>query len=162
MFTIMKRSAKFALLAAVLVFTFSGPAQAQQLRGEFRGRVVPSWRFNLGVGPFYDPFWGSYYPYWYAAERPTAAVHVEGVPKQTEVFVDGYLAGTGGKVRTTPGGHAITLYLPGYRTVTENIYVAPGSTYKMREALDRVATGEESAPPPAPQPTTQLPTGAPR
>jgi hypothetical protein len=159
MSTIMKRSTKFAVLVAVLIFTFSGPAQAQRLHGEFRGRGVPSWHFNLGVGPFYDPFWGSYYPYWYVVEHPTAAVRVEGVPKQAEVFVDGYFAGTVGKVHTTPGGHAITLYLPGYRTVTENIYVAPGSTYKMRESLDRLAAGEESALPPAPQPATQVPTG---
>jgi PEGA domain len=102
---------------------------------------------------------GSYYPYSYVVEHPTATVRVEGVPKQVEVFVDGYFAGTGGKVRTTPGGHAITLYLPGYRTVTENIYVAPGSTYKMREAMDRLAAGEASALPPAPQPSDAGPRG---
>ncbi len=74
-------------------------------------------------------------------------------PKQTEVFVDGYFAGTAGTVRTTPGGHAITLFLPGYRTVTENVYVAPGSTLKVKDTMDRLAAGEMSAPPPAPSRT---------
>jgi PEGA domain len=169
MSTIMKRSTRFALLVAVLVLTFSGAAQAQRLRGGFGVRVVPRWNFNLGVGPYYDPFWGPYYPYGfypgiypYVVENPTA-VRVEGVPKGAQAFVDGYFAGTSGRVPTTPGGHAITLYLAGYRTITEHIYVAPGSTLKMKESMDKLAAGEVSAPPPAPtrapQPEMQAPAG---
>ncbi len=77
-------------------------------------------------------------------------MRVQAVPKQTEVFVDGYYAGTAGNVRTTSGGHTITLYLPGYRTVTENIYVEPGSTYKMRDTMQSLNPGEVSVPPPMP------------
>jgi hypothetical protein len=153
MSTMTKRITMLALLVAVATFTFSGAAQAQRLRGGFGFRGGPRWNFGLGVGPFYDPFWGPSYPYGfypYVVEHPTAAVRVEAVPKQAEVFVDGYFAGTAGKVRTTPGGHVITLYLPGYRTVTENIYVAPGSTYKMQDTMDKLAAGEVSAPPPMP------------
>jgi len=72
------------------------------------------------------------------------------VPKQAEVFVDGYFAGKVGKVRMTPGGHAITLFLPGYRTVTQDVYVSPGSTIKLRDSMDRLAPDEVSAAPPAP------------
>lgn len=165
MSTITKRITKSALLAAALIVAFSGPAQAQRLRGGFV-RVVPGWNFNLGYSPHYNPFWGPYYPYGvypeiypYVVQHPTAAVKVEGVPKQVQVFIDGYSAGTAGTVRTTPGGHAITLYLPGYRTVTENIYVAPGSTVKMHETMDKLAAGEMSEPPPAPQADTQAPAG---
>ena len=75
---------------------------------------------------------------------------MEGVPKETEVFVDGYFAGTAGTVATTPGGHAITLFLPGYRTVTQNIYVRPDSTFKLNETMNRLGPGEVSAPPPSP------------
>jgi len=35
--------------------------------------------------------------------NPTVAVNIDAVPRQVEVFVDEYLAGTAGKVRTTPG-----------------------------------------------------------
>jgi hypothetical protein len=77
-------------------------------------------------------------------------VRVEGVPEQTEVFVDGYFAGTAGTVTTTPGGHAITLYLPGYRTVTQSVYVPPGSTLKVNSGMDKLGEGEVSAPPPLP------------
>ena len=154
-----KRITKIGLLVAALMVTLSAAAQAQPFRhGGFGVRVVPSASFGIGIGrPYYDPFWGPYYPYGvyaraypYVVHNPTARVRVEGVPKQTEVFVDGYFAGTARTVPTTPGGHAITLYLAGYRTVTENIYVARGSTFKMHETMAKLGAGEVSAPPPAP------------
>ncbi len=121
-------------------------------------RVGPRAFFGVGIArPFYDPFWGPYYPYGiypgaypYVGQNLIGKVHVEGVPKQTDVFVDGYFAGTAGTVATTPGGHAITLYLPGYRTVTQNIYVRPGSTFKLNGTMDKLGAGEVSAPPPSP------------
>jgi PEGA domain len=168
MSTITKGITKVALLVAVLIVTSSATAQAQRFGGGFGGRFGPHWGFSLGVAPFYDPFWGPYYPYAgypYVVGHPTASVRVEVVPKQTEVFVDGYFAGTAGKVRTTPGGHAITLFLPGYRTVTQNIYVAPASTVKMQDTMVRLTAGEVSAPPPQPsrplRPATQPPSGTP-
>jgi hypothetical protein len=169
MSAITKGTSKVVLLVAVSIVAFSATAQAQRVHGGFGGRVSPHWGFNVGIGPFYDPFWGPfwgpYYPYGgypYVVEHPTASVRVDVVPKQTEVFVDGYFAGTAGKVRTTPGGHAISLYLPGYRTVTQNIYVAPGSTFKMQDTMDRLATGEVSTPPPQPvRPATPPPAGTP-
>jgi hypothetical protein len=64
--------------------------------------------------------------------------------------VDGYYAGMAGTIAMTTGDHAITLFLPGYRTVTENIYVRPGSTFKMNGTMDKLGAGEVSAPPPSP------------
>ena len=159
MANITKRITKSVLLAAALIVTASAAAQAEPFgRGGFGVRVGP--RAFVGVGiarPFYDPFWGPYYPYGfysggypYVGQSLTGRVHVEGVPKHTEVFVDGYLAGTAGTVTTTPGGHAITLYLPGYRTVTQTVYVSPGSTLKVNGPMDRLGAGEVSAPPPSP------------
>ncbi len=158
MTTMTKRITKFGLLVAVLALTFSGTASAQRFRGGFGVRVVP---FNFGIGPFYYPLWGPYFPYAYGvypfAVHPTADVRVEAVPKQAEVFVDGYYAGVASdfdgafkRLHTTPGGHAITLYLPGYRTVTQNIYVRPDSTFKMNETMDKLPAGEVSAPPSSP------------
>ena len=161
MANITKRITKSVLLGAALIITVSVAAQAEPFgRGGFGIRVGPRPSFSIGIGiarPFYDPFWGPYYPYGiypgvypYVGQNLIGKVRVEGVPKQTDVFVDGYFAGTAGTVATTPGGHAITLYLPGYRTVTQNIYVRPGSTFTMNGALDKLGAGEVSAPPPSP------------
>ncbi len=131
MTSIMRRSATFALLVTVLIFTFSDVAHAQRFRGGFRV-----------------------------------------APKQTEVFVDGFYAGTAGdfggmfkRLHTTPGGHAITPHLEGYKTVTQNIYVRPGSTFKIQDTMDRLAAGEVSAPVPMPsrrvRPEAPAPTGTP-
>jgi PEGA domain-containing protein len=152
MSNITKRITKSVLLVAVLIVTVSTAAHAEPFRGGgFRGRFGP--RIGIGIGGFYDPFWGPYYPYGaypYVVVHPTSKVRVEAVPKETEVFVDGYFAGTAGTVATTPGGHAITLFLPGYRTVTQNIYVRPDSTFKMNDTMDKLGPGEVSAPPPLP------------
>ena len=152
MSNITKRITKSVLLVAALIVTVSAAAQAEPFRGgRFGGRFGP--RIGIGIGGFYDPIWGPYYPYGaypYVVVHPTSQVRVEGVPKETEVFVDGYFAGTAGAVATTPGGHAITLFLPGYRTLTQNIYVRPGSTFKMNDTMDKLGPGEVSAPPPLP------------
>jgi len=77
-------------------------------------------------------------------------------PKQTEVYVDGYYAGVADdfdgvfqRLYTSPGGHAVTLRLNGYRTITRNIYVRPDSTYKLRETMEKLAPGEVSEPVPS-------------
>jgi hypothetical protein len=155
----MTRSTKQLLMVMpmllVLLLASGTTADAQRFHGRvgyghgygYGYRPIPRWSVNLG---YYDPFWFPYGFYPYVVEHPTAAVNIDVVPKQAEVFVDGYFAGKAGKVRTTPGGHAITLFLPGYRTMTQDVYVSPGSTVKLRDSMDRLAAGEVSAPPPAP------------
>lgn len=124
-------------------------------------------------GGFVSPFWGSYYPYWgypywdypygygypYGASYYSVAgdVKTKVTPKQAEVYIDGYYAGVADnfdgafqELHTSPGGHAVTLRLDGYRTVTENIYVRPGSTYKLTEKMEKLAPGEVSKPVPVP------------
>jgi hypothetical protein len=54
------------------------------------------------------------------------------------------------RLHTSPGGHAITLYLDGYRTVTRNVYVRPDSTFKMHDTMEKLGAGEVSTPPPLP------------
>jgi hypothetical protein len=176
MATMMKKTMGMLVLAA-LVLASSVLVQAQSRRGGVV--VVPR---GVIASPFYrDPFWRPYYSYgaypfdpypfgvysygYRLSGRRHADVRVEGVPKQTEVFVDGYYAGTAGDfdgvfkhLQTTPGGHAITLYLDGYRTVTQEIYARPDSTFKMRSTMDRLAAGETSTPPPSP--ARPLPTAA--
>ena len=120
-------------------------------------------------GSFYDPFWGPYYPYWdypyaypygvysYPMTEPAGDVQTKVTPKDTQVYVDGYFAGvaddydgTFQRLHAAAGGHAVTFYLDGYRTVTENIYVRPGSTSKLTETMEKLAPGEVSEPVPPP------------
>ena len=87
---------------------------------------------------------------------PTGKVKTDITPKQTEVYVDGYYAGVAddfdgsSRLHTSPGGHAVTFRLEGYRTVTQNIYVRPSSTYKVKETMEKLAPGEVSEPVPVP------------
>lgn len=115
-------------------------------------------------GGVYDPFWGAYYPYGlfpfayypygiYAYGRTLDSdVKLKVTPKKAEVFVDGYFAGTANqRVHVTPGGHAITLYLDGYRTLTRSVYAGPDSTVTLTASLEPLGAGETSAPPVPPQ-----------
>lgn len=153
-----------AVLTAVLLMIGGGSANAQG----YRGRIVGG-RGHIYAPYFYDPFWGPYpypygaYPYGvypYGARRE-ADVRVDVTPKQTEVYVDGFYAGVVDdfdgvfkRLHTTPGGHAITLHLEGYRTVTEHIYVSPDRTYKLHDTMQKLAAGETSDAPPLPPPSS--------
>jgi PEGA domain len=142
------------VLLVVAATLWPSPVNAQMRRG--RVFVVGRYAYS----PFlYDPFWGPY-PYYGAyvvGASPVGDVRVLATPKQAQVYVDGFYAGIVDdfdgalqRLRTTPGGHAITLHLEGYRTITENIYVTPGSTFKLQLTMDKLAPGEPSEPPPAP------------
>ena len=164
----MRRNTIVALLTGallVVVATFwPSPANAQGRRG----RVVITRGFVYSPF-FYDPFWGPYPYFGYGAypigARPVGDVRVLASPKQAEVYVDVFYAGvvddfdgTFQRLHTTPGGHTITLHLEGYRTVTQNIYVTPDSTFKLQVTMDRLQPGEQSDPPPLPsRPLDQRP-----
>ena len=111
---------------------------------------------------YYDPFWGPWYPYSYGygypyTTRPEADIKTDVMPKDAEVYVDGYYAGHANdfdgvfkRLHVAPGGHSITFHLQGFRTVTENVFVRPDSTFKMNATMERLAAGETSAPVPSP------------
>lgn len=110
--------------------------------------------------PFvYDPFWGPWYPYAYPfAVQPEASIRTAVTPKETEVYVDGYFAGHASdfdgifkRLSVAPGGHAISFRMEGFRTVTQDVYVRPDSTFKMNTTMERLASGETTAPVPAPR-----------
>jgi hypothetical protein len=134
--------------------------------------VGPRGHIFIGGGFVYDPLWGPYYPYglgypnpwtygypsWSDDSSDSGALKTEVTPKSTEVYVDGYYAGTADDfdgvfrhLHATIGGHAITLHLDGYRTVTQNVYVRPDSTVKLKETMEKLAPGEVSAPVPQQQ-----------
>jgi hypothetical protein len=115
---------------------------------------------------FYDPFWfgygryGPYRPYEYYGYPPrpyAGSVRIDVEPREADVYVDGYHAGLVDdfdgvfqRLRLEPGGHDITIFLDGYRTVTESLYVRPGADHRIRFDMERLGPGETSEPPPAP------------
>ena len=83
-----------------------------------------------------------------------AVVRVLATPKNTAVYVDGFYAGIVDDfdgyfqgLPLPPGGHEIVLYLEGYRTILRRMYLAPGSTFKLQETMERLPAGEASEPP---------------
>jgi PEGA domain len=150
----MNRFTRIAPVAAMLMLTPSIPTNAEPLHA--RVVVVPR---PFVDAPLYRPYYWNAYPYAfpYAVGSVYGDVRTQITPKQAEVYVDGFYAGTAGdfdgvfkRLHLMPGGHAITLYLPGFRTITHDIYVRPDSTVKMSDTMERVALGEASAPPPEP------------
>ncbi len=86
-------------------------------------------------------------------EQASVRLHVR--PKQTQVFVDGYYAGMaedfGGifsRLHTRIGEHEITLYLEGYRTLTQKVRLGR-STYLIKHDMVPLAAGEIAVKPTA-------------
>jgi hypothetical protein len=129
-------------------------------------------------GYFYDPVFGPYpwwpraaYPRWYVPIYDRhAELRLRIEPKAAEdaaVYVDGFYAGIVDDFNSvfqglplTPGGHHIVLFLEGYRTVRHNIYLRPGSTFSLRETMQRLPSGETSEPPEVAPPVPPPPTGS--
>jgi len=151
-------SARSALFVALGLLVSGSVANAYP---HFGGRVAirPGYVYRPY---FYDPFFGPY-PYGYNVYmypgRPQTELRVQVKPKQAQVYVDGFYAGVADnfdgafqRLHTTPGGHVVTLRLDGYRTVTENVYVSPGTTYDLHLKMAPLGPGETSAPVPPPPP----------
>jgi hypothetical protein len=132
------------------------PARVEHLSPAVAGRVV------FVGGYFYDPFFGPYpwwpaagYPYaYYPAYDSRALLRVMVTPKDAAVYVDGFYAGIVDDFNgyfqglpLSPGGHEITIFLEGYRTLHEGLYLAPGSTTKFPGTLERLPAGVQSEPP---------------
>ena len=159
----------FVALAAAAVLASAATGEAQ-VRGRVRGRtsvvVVGGGFYSPYYVPFFyaDPWWGYQYPYpmrpygyGYRRWEPEASVRLEVKPKEAEVYVDGYYAGvvddfdgTFQRLRVEPGEHEIELWLDGYRTVRQKVYLTQDNTFKVKYQMERLASGQ--APEPKPQP----------
>ena len=163
-----KRFVLFGALAAI-VFVASAATSDAQVRGRGRGRtsvvVVGGGYYSPYYDPFFyaDPWYGYQYPYprpygyGYRGYEPEASVRLEVKPKEAEVYVDGYYAGvvddfdgTFQRLRVEPGEHEIELWLDGYRTVRQKVYLTQDNTFRVKYQMERRAAGE--APEPKPQP----------
>ncbi len=111
---------------------------------------------------YYDAFYRPYYRpfYWYPQAGysqfgygrrffdGSSAVRLEVSPRETEVYIDNYYAGIVDdfdglfqRLHLEPGSHDITLYLDGYRTVRQRIYVQPTGTFRLRYVMQPLAPG---------------------
>ena len=106
---------------------------------------------------FYDPWYFSpysqgtrrdygYYPRVYDV---SASLRLQVAPRETEVFIDGYDAGTVDefdgvfqRLRIEPGEHTLELYLPGHRRVERKIYLQPGREFRVRLTMEPIGAGE--------------------
>jgi hypothetical protein len=161
---------KFALLpllGAALVVASASTVEAQR-RGPRRlvaarssvilvgGYWYPRYYYSpwFDYGYPYGPF-GGYPPYGYGyydrRDELTSSIRLQVTPREAQVFVDGYAAGEVDdfdgifqRLRVRPGSHEITVYLDGFRTVRQNLYLSPRSDQKIRFDLQRLPPGESS------------------
>jgi hypothetical protein len=161
---------RLLLFCALALVVFVGSATTGEAQGFRRGpasRVVVVGGFYdpLWYGPWYgDPWYGYQYPYpirpygyGYGRYEREAAVRLEVKPKEAEVYVDGYYAGIVDdfdgafqRLRVEPGEHEIELYLAGYRTVRQKLYLTPDNTSRIKYAMERLGPGEQPEPKPQP------------
>lgn len=156
---------------AWMLFPAQLNAQGRRVRrGIARPPVVLSAYYRpLFYDPWYHPY-GWYSPFAYAQfAAHDASLRLQVSPRDTEVFVDGYYAGTVDdfdgffqRLHLEAGEHDIDLYLPGHRTARQKIYVPPSGTFRIRHTMEPLAAGEAQEPRPAgPPPGAGRAPGAP-
>lgn len=154
-----RRLGPFALLLLSIAILAALPVETAAQWGPY-GPYGP--RGPYGPGGPYGPRYRDEY---------SAALRLEVKPRQAEVYVDGYRAGIVDefdgmfqRLRLTPGGHEIVLYLDGYRAVHEKIYSEPFSDRTLKLTMAKLGDGEAAEPRPVPseQPARPEPSYPPR
>ena len=167
-----KKLLTFFTLAVVVLIASATTTEAQGFRRRGHGRVVVVGGYYPYASPFWfgDPWYGYQYPwrpygpygpYGYYG-FPEASVRLEVTPRDAEVYVDGYYAGTVDdfdgafqRLRVEPGEHEIEVYREGFRPFRQKVYLTPDNTFRIRQALQPLAPGEQ--PEPRPQPLNPPP-----
>jgi hypothetical protein len=123
--------------------------------------------FYFGFGAFYNSFYGwypyyagypypyPYPPYYYSGAWASARIEIK--PRDAQVYLDGYYVGVVDqfdgmfqRLDIPAGEHELSVYMPGYHTVTERTLFRGGQSYHFKENLQPLPPG--SAPEPKPQP----------
>ena len=164
---------RFILISAAAIAVAGAPTFAHAQRGH-HGGARPVVSRPVLVTPYYSPylydpfFWGFYgwgspvfYPpaFYGATVVQDSSARLQVTPRETEVYVDGYRAGTvddfdgfSQRLRVAPGEHVIDLYLEGHKPVSQTILFAPGETYRIRHTMEPLPAGEAAPPRPTPRP----------
>jgi hypothetical protein len=107
----------------------------------------------LGYGyPYYPYAWGpwGYAPYYGGGYYDiSGSMRLQVSPRETEVFVDGYYAGTVDdfdgvfqRLRLEPGEHDVELFLSGHRSFQQKLYLQPGRTFSVRHSMEPLGPGD--------------------
>ena len=155
----------FITLTVVALVASAATSEAQGFRR--RSRVVVVGGYYGYPGPYWygDPWYG--YGYWgppYGYPPPyryygwsEASVRLEVTPRDAEVYVDGYYAGTVDdfdgafqRLRVEPGQHELEIYKDGFRPLRQKAYLTVDNTFRIRQALQPLAPGEQMEPRPQP------------
>jgi hypothetical protein len=136
------------------------------------GYYYPSfYRASLWYDPFYSGWGPGYYGYGgygYGAAYYQVPIYGRGrgydrggsirlqvSPRQAEVFVDGYFAGTVDdfdgvwqRLNIEAGEHEIQVYLAGYRPFSQRFYLQPGKSFNIKHTLETLGPGEPAPPRP--------------
>jgi PEGA domain-containing protein len=156
----------FIAAAAMVFVALAAPSQAQgHGHGGAHGRavVVVGGSYYAPYDPFFyaDPWYGYQYPYppyayAYHPIAPDSSVRLEVKPKNAEVYVDGYYAGivddfdgTFQRLRVEPGEHEIELWLDGFKTVRQKVYLTPDNTFRIKYSMEPLG-GQAQEPKPQP------------
>ena len=157
------------LIASLIALMFIGilavpaPAQAQYRHYGYGVGFYGGWGWYGAYGPWgpWGPYGGWGYPYyggWYYG----SSMRIEIQPKQAEVYVDGWRAGTVDdfdswyqSLNLEPGGHEIVLYLDGYKTQRHQLLFAHSSSQNLKGVMEKLGPGETSGPRPQPPPQSE-------
>lgn len=134
--------------------------------------LYPWYGFGYPWG-FYPPYWygpwGGYHGY-YGYESAVGSVRVQVKPKKAEVYVDGYYVGVVDdfdgmfqRLHLLAGEHEIVIYLEGYKSIRQKLYLTPGGTFNIKDTMQPLGAGEaqEARPKPASPPAKTPRPGAP-
>ena len=123
------------------------------------GYYYPSfYRASLWYDPFFlgSPGYYGYYGYGYGpcvlpvsdlrrgrGYDRSGSIRLQVSPRQAEVFVDGYFAGTVDdfdgvfqRLNIEPGEHEIQVYLAGYRSFSQRFYLQPGKSFNIKHTME--------------------------
>jgi hypothetical protein len=122
--------------------------------------MVGAWATPAAAQRFYPPYYPYPYGYPYAYRYdPEADVRLDVKPKQAMVYVDGYYTGVVDdfdgvfqRLHVAPGDHEIVVYMQGYRSLHERLYLGPNTTRKISARLEPLRAGEPNEPVPVPMP----------
>jgi len=115
--------------------------------------------FGYGYGYGYAPYYYPYaYPYSYYGQYPyygpgyydvSTSLRLTVMPRETEVYIDGYYAGTVDdfdgtfqRLHLQPGEHELQLYLPGHRSFSQKVYLQPAGTFRVRHTMEPLRSGD--------------------
>lgn len=153
---------------AIVIGSVLWPAEAEAQRRRAVRRVPVRTSVYVGFAPFYyrpwfsDPWfarpYGFYqpYPYYGRAYADAASLRLQVEPRETEVFIDGYWAGTVDdfdglfqRLHLEPGEHEVELHLEGHRSMRQKIYLQPDATFRIRHTMAPLAAGDTPDPRPS-------------